>query len=96
MQIDLRWSSRKVSDMRKWGYTIPLLLPLLMVFNIQQGGAWLWAPVVFVFGLAPLLDILFKRDTWSPSPKVSAVLRRELRESGGYVRVEAPPRELEQ
>lgn len=78
MQIDLRWSSRKVSDMRRWGYTIPLLLPLLMVFNIQQGGAWLWAPVVFVFGLVPLLDILFKRDTWNPSPEEAVILEADL------------------
>lgn len=64
--------------MRKWGFAIPLLLPLLMVFNVQQGGAWLWAPVIFVFGLLPLLDILFGRDTWNPTPEEAAVLEADL------------------
>lgn len=64
--------------MHKWGFAIPLLLPLLMVFNVQQGAVWLWAPVIFVFGLVPLLDILFKRDKWNPSPEEAVVLEADL------------------
>lgn len=63
--------------MRRWGYAVPLLLPFLLVLHVEQGGASTWAPVAFVFGVLPLLDLMVGRDTWNPSPQETTLLERE-------------------
>lgn len=63
--------------MHRFGFAVPLLLPFLLVVHLEQGGAWTWAPVAFVFGVLPLLDLVAGRDTWSPSTEQAAVLERE-------------------
>lgn len=63
--------------MRKWGYVIPLLLPLLVIAGIEAGGAWTWLPVLFVFGIVPLLDLIVPRDKWNPEPEATSALEQQ-------------------
>lgn len=48
--------------MRQWGYFLPLLLPSLLVAGVEAGGTWTWLPVLLVFGIVPLLDLIVPHD----------------------------------
>ncbi len=43
-------------------FTIVLILPALHLVGLELRGAWVWAPLLVVFGLIPLLDPLFGRS----------------------------------
>lgn len=53
--------------MRRWGFAIPLLLPLLLLPGALLGGGWSFLTVAFVFGVVPLLDLMSGRDHWNPA-----------------------------
>jgi alkane 1-monooxygenase len=49
--------------LRRLGFVLPLLLPLLVLAGWQLGGAWNFLTVVMTFGLLPLADHLIGVDT---------------------------------
>ena len=49
-------------------FTIVLILPALHLVGLELRGAWVWAPLLVVFGLIPLLDPLVGR---TPLPPIS-------------------------
>ncbi|MDQ2068413.1 alkane 1-monooxygenase [Natronospira bacteriovora] len=44
------------------GFLLPFILPLLLWLGVTWGGFWAFLPVVVVFGLIPLADLLVGRD----------------------------------
>jgi alkane 1-monooxygenase len=47
-------------------YFLIFMLPPLLVFGAERGGFWTIAPVLFSFGLIPILDAVLARDLENP------------------------------
>lgn len=58
-------------------YSLPIfLLPLLVGIGFLYGGVWTFLPVVFSFGLVPLIELFYKGETENLSPEDEAVERK--------------------
>lgn len=55
-----------MTPLRHLPFYLPFLLPALVVAGVELGGAWTFAPLLFVFVAIPLLDLLFGLDTSNP------------------------------
>lgn len=55
--------------LRRLGFLLPLLLPVMVVTGYQRGGAWNFQVVVWVFGILPLLDLCAGADAGIPLPR---------------------------
>ncbi|HMP98997.1 MAG TPA: alkane 1-monooxygenase [Cyclobacteriaceae bacterium] len=52
-----------MKSLKKLGYLIPLVLPLILVFRFEQGGWHLYGTVIFAFIILPAIDYLIGLDT---------------------------------
>jgi len=53
---------------RRLGFLLPLLLPVLVLVGYRLGGAWNFLTVVWAFALVPLIDSLLGIDTEVAGP----------------------------
>ena len=42
------------------------MLPAMLIFGVERGGVWTVAPLLFTFGLVPLLDELLAKNEDNP------------------------------
>jgi alkane 1-monooxygenase len=62
MQSNSRLDKRTIRP----GFLLPYALPPLVVVGVHLGGVWAFLPVLVVFGLIPLADLLLGLDTANP------------------------------
>lgn len=50
-------------------YALGFLLPLLILGTAGLGGAWMWIPVLVLYGGVPVIDALVSQNPLHPSPE---------------------------
>ena len=63
--------------MYKLKYLLVLLLPIVIYVSFQQGGWWNFFPIIFVFGIVPLFDIVFPASTENKSDEEYEALKKD-------------------
>lgn len=60
--------------MQPWSFLVVFLLPLSVIVGYLLGGGWNFLAPILVFGLIPLLDLAFGKNTQNPTPEQEKVL----------------------
>jgi len=51
-------------------FLLPFLLPPLLLFGVELGGIWAFLPLVVVFGLIPIVDLIIGQDYKNPDESI--------------------------
>ena len=50
-------------------FLLVFILPLLLAAGLAWGGVWAWSPMVYAFGVIPLMELFWKPDPKNLSPE---------------------------
>lgn len=64
--------------MRALKYLNAYLIPLFLILGIQLGFGWSWFPVLFAFGMVPLVEILLGKDARNLNSKQEEQAQKSL------------------
>jgi alkane 1-monooxygenase len=51
--------------MRLAPYFLVFMLPVMLMLGVELGGVWTAVPLLFMFGLIPLIDAVLEQDEWN-------------------------------